>query len=253
MSADSEAHANRAYDCGVCVRWALLVAFCACGRVDFDPLRDAAGSSTDDGLAGGDGATVRANIVFLTSSQHSPASLGGLTGADAICAMRANEAGLTGTFVAWLSTSTVNAVDRLAGARGWMRTDGAMVADTPADLAANKLVYAITLDENGIDRAAGIGTNPGYVLTATDGGTLDFSDCGNFMSTAGTTELGTPFSTHFGWSARATLPCDTTSRLYCFQIDRNVPLSMKVTTGRLAFVSTADFTPSSGIAAADAI
>ena len=41
----------------------------------------------------------------------------------------------TGTYKAWLSTSTVNAIGRLNGASGWVRPDGRpMVNSHPLDL-----------------------------------------------------------------------------------------------------------------------
>src|SRR5690606_988458 len=71
--------------------------------------------------AGAADAALPTNIVFVTSTQHVAQDLGGLEGADRICADRAAAAGLPGTYVAWLSTRTVDARDRLAGARGWVR------------------------------------------------------------------------------------------------------------------------------------
>jgi hypothetical protein len=89
-----------------------------CGRLDFDEQSDSGEIATS------------ANFVFVTSSAHAPIELGpDLGAADAICAARATEANLPGTYVAWLSTSTRQARDRLAGARGWVRVDGRPVAD----------------------------------------------------------------------------------------------------------------------------
>src|SRR5690606_4557544 len=86
-------------------------------------------------------AAVPTNLVFVTSTTHEPASLGGLAGGDAICAARAEAAGLPGTYVAWLSTATVDARDRLGSARGWRRVDGEPFADTVEDLASGKIFY----------------------------------------------------------------------------------------------------------------
>jgi len=72
------------------------------------------------------------NFVFATSTSY-PADFGGLAGADAICNQHAGDAGLPGTYVAWLSTTTVDARDRLAGARGFVRPDGLPFADTVDD------------------------------------------------------------------------------------------------------------------------
>jgi len=65
-----------------------------------------------------DGATDRPNIVFI-SNAVTPAPMGGLAGGDMLCNDAATAAGLPGAYVAFLSTATVNAIDRLAGSRGW--------------------------------------------------------------------------------------------------------------------------------------
>ena len=91
------------------------------------------------------------NLVFVTSTTHT-GNLGGLDGADGICNTRAMLAGLPGIYVAWLSTSTVDALSRIGGARGFVRTDGEPFADQPSDLVTSNEVWnAIHLDENGND------------------------------------------------------------------------------------------------------
>ena len=65
----------------------------------------------------------------------------------------AQAAGLSGTFVALLSTSTVDAKSRLGTARGWVRTDGKPFADRQEDLfrsnCGSALYYPPRLDEFG--------------------------------------------------------------------------------------------------------
>ena len=84
---------------------------------------------------GGQGVTVEGtpNLVFVTSTTYR-GDLGGLQAADARCRERARAANLRGTFVALLSSSTVDARTRLGTARGWVRTDGRPFADTQDDL-----------------------------------------------------------------------------------------------------------------------
>ena len=87
-----------------------------------------ADAASDDG--NGDGGP-SVNIAFVTSTSVQISTLGGHLGADALCAQRAEAGGLpSNTYVAWLSTSTVDAKTRLAGARGWVRPDGLPFADT---------------------------------------------------------------------------------------------------------------------------
>lgn len=84
-------------------RWIIALCVAACGRYNFDIQRDA--TSTD--------ARANAYYAFVTSTRQVPTTFGkDLAGADAICNARAAEAGLPGTYVAWLSTTTVAAIDR---------------------------------------------------------------------------------------------------------------------------------------------
>src|SRR5688572_16359693 len=71
----------------------------------------AADSSRSDGRAPAD-APPGAKRIFITQAtfQGSLASGGGLTGGDAACSAAAQAASLGGSWTAWLSTSTVDAI-----------------------------------------------------------------------------------------------------------------------------------------------
>ena len=139
------------------VRGWLLVAYigAACGRLDFDRGIDG-GLASDGDASNGDGSAAMPapNVAFATSATFTGA-LGGLAGADAACMQAAQQAGLVGTFVAWLSTTTVNAVDRLSGARGWVRTDGLPIMDTITAGLAGQTFSPIDHDEHGLQLAYG--------------------------------------------------------------------------------------------------
>lgn len=62
--------------------------------------------------------------VFITR-QAFTGDLGGLAGGDLKCSDAASAAGLNGTWQAWLSTTTVNAIDRLADVGPWVDLQGA--------------------------------------------------------------------------------------------------------------------------------
>src|SRR4051812_9068951 len=111
------------------VRWWSLVLYAcaACGRLWFDPVgvsgdggaqMDGPSGTTPDGLAG-----PHLNVAFVTSGVFS-GNLGGVAGADAACTAAAQAGNRSGTFVAFVSSTGENAIARLAGSRGWMRTDG---------------------------------------------------------------------------------------------------------------------------------
>jgi len=202
------------------------------------------------------GVCLATNVVFVTSTTFQPGALGGLAGADAACQNLAAAAGLPGTFKAWLSTSGaggVNAIARLAGARGWVRRDGKSFVDTTANLAAGKIMYPPRLDEAGNDLGMV------RVLTGTSSdGTYDSSGgtCGNYTDTAdagqvagGSASAGSSMFTNyfsFGCSSPGL-------HLYCFETDWTAPVLEPPATGRVAFVTRGVLTPGRGLAAADGL
>jgi hypothetical protein len=188
-----------------------------------------------------------ANIVFVTSSAHLPTDVTTLAAGDAICAARAADVGLAGTYVAWLSLEGVAAKERISAARGWVRVDGGPFVDTATDLVMGDRIYLpLSLDERGIDVGVDL-TVP--VITHTQ-------STGNVASESCEIDdryrVGRPFETVKGWTATGSLSCTTAGRLYCFGVDREVPVVSEGATGRRAFVSRPMFDPSSGVASADA-
>lgn len=185
------------------------------------------------------------NIVFVTSTADT-GNLGGLAGADAICAARAAAAGLPGNYRAFLSTSSVNAIDRLTGARGWVRVDGRPFADSAADVASGRILYPPRIDELGADT----GAQTTYAKTGSTGllcvdwtseSTLD-----NQMM--GFADGGTQI-----WLSYAYTSCSVPSRQYCFGVDYANAVAPPAGTGRVAFVSSSSFSSGGGLAAADAL
>lgn len=197
-----------------------------------------------------------ANFVFESSvalpMPFGASAIQSQAAADALCASRAAVGGLPGHYVAWLSTTGVNAIDKLGAANGWVRTDGLPFANTRADLAAGKVFYPPGLGENGNDVA---GTN--FLSTATgtgpDGTVLPAGTCNDWTSAAGqTTGIGVPSGGSKAWTAAPySLPCSGPFPLYCFETSfdaRAVPAA----TGRLAFVSKGVFAPGAGRTRGDA-
>ena len=193
------------------------------------------------------------NVVFMTSATFN-GNLGGLAGADAECASLANAAGLpSGTYKAWLSTSTVDAATRLGSARGFIRVDKAPFADQVSDITSGKILHSLNLDESGVDRSFEL------VWTATSAaGTLtsSSSDCSDWTTNSNTTsgDLGfnsggpTLWTSEDGFSQ-----CNIAIALYCFDTSHTSTLTITPVAGRIAFISKGSFNPSSGAAAADTI
>lgn len=95
---------------------------------------------------------------FVTSTNPNGGGLGGLAGADGYCEGLAATVGAGGkTWRAYLSTSTVNARDRI-GNGPWYNANGAMIAASVADLhgEAAGLTSDTALDQNG--------NSPNYIL-----------------------------------------------------------------------------------------
>jgi hypothetical protein len=159
-------------------------------------------------------AVAQQSRVFLTSTLQE-GDLGGLAGADALCNNLASTASLGGTWVAWLSTSTVDAVDRLTATGPFVRAaqTSTVLADDISDLTDGSLYQAVELDENG-------STALQFVWTGTLGdGTRSEKHCGDWAGIANFGSTGTPYS---GSEWTSSVPeestsCSSNCRLYCFE------------------------------------
>lgn len=89
--------------------------------------------------------------AFVTSKIYYPDALGGLDGADSLCQNFADNAGLSGTYKAWLSTSTESAIGRLSNISTgiYVTTGGQLIANGWDDLTDGTLSFPIVYDENG--------------------------------------------------------------------------------------------------------
>lgn len=247
------------------IRWWTLLALVGCGRIAFEPVAGspAGGSDArqpDDSMVAADARVFAHNVMFVTSTRTSPGALGGLTGADALCNARASDAGLQGTYVAWLSTSTVDAYTRLGTARGWVRPDGAPFVDQVADLTAGRILYPPWIDELGVVHAPPDFVTSDAVVTGTArngrGGGLnwcgDYTQVATAASACGEVAGGTELWTDSGeGSLSPRCSCDIPTRLYCFGIDKTEPVTVPIVTGLRAFVSSA-WMPGGGLSDADA-
>ena len=184
------------------------------------------------------------NRIFLASTPFDGA-LGGVAAADATCAQLAESANLQGAFIAFLSAGGVDARDRLAGSRGWVRVDGAPVADTAQSLATGPIWFSPRLDE--------LGTDMGMVWVHR--GAPSANNCVNWTSNLATENVASVSS---AWgSVLATdvsmKTCDLPHQLLCIETGRNVPIAPYADDGKLAFVTAATWTSGAGRASADAL
>jgi hypothetical protein len=228
----------------------MVVVALGCGRKAYDGTSDSGVDANQVDDDGGDGPTFNANVVFVTSTSQPPSSIGSLDAADVICQGLADGAGLEGTYVAWLSSSTVNARDRVGTARGWVRPDGRPVADRVEDLQQGRMYHPIRIDENGDDLN---GAAPSVATGTKIDGSTDSDNCGDYSDPNLFIETGSHGQTTNDFTAGAEKACSDPFRLYCFGVDRSEPLVVTPAEGRLAFMSLAPLTMAGGIEEADAI
>lgn len=163
-------------------------------------------------------------IVFVTSDTYS-GDLGGLGGADVKCQDLAIEAGLLGTFKAWISGSSASeeARDRMSQADvAYRRVDFVKVADNWADLTDGTLDAPINVNENGNTVGAVL---TAYTNTDADGSIHETGrECGLNPGDEWNTDdmfasggYGTVGATGSSWSWVNNNACDNLRRLYCIQ------------------------------------
>jgi hypothetical protein len=152
--------------------------------------------------------------VFLTSSAYN-GNLGGLSGADQACQTEATNAGLPGTFKAWLSTSSSPASTRLANYGGAFRlpgASGALVANGFSDLLTNGPKAPIDI------HADGSGPTTAMVWTGTtSNGSFAGLDCSSWSTTLSGGEDGQSNFTTGLWTNLGDASCNTPAHLYCIQ------------------------------------
>lgn len=188
--------------------------------------------------------TALPNRVFVSSTTHD-GNFGGLAGADGLCDTLAMTAGMPGTWIALLGTASATSFSRLGTARGFVRVDGEPVGDGSLDRA---LWYPIRLDENGVD----VGAADFWGAS----GASSLGDlCADWTTNVSTT-VGRVQQADRGWNLRnggGDWSCDRRYRFLCVETGRTVAIAPSPTAGRGSFVTTGEWIPSTGLAAADAV
>ena len=187
----------------------------------------------------------------MTEGYYVPAEFGGLAGADSICNAEAADAGLPGSYIAWLSDSDDDAIDRLTatGARGWIRPDGFPVADDPGQFANKAIWYPMRVEADG-DLAP---TNASPITGTGASGTAVVSHCDDFTADNGTVAWGYASGVLDMWTYRGAKGCGSATLLYCLGVSKSAPLDLVVPSVHWnVFLSESTFTPDAGLAAFDA-
>ena len=163
----------------------------------------------------------RPSRMFVTrTSYHPKTDIRGTASADRLCQQHANSGGLGGHWISWLSTRSVNAVDRVRALNGlWSfvrAKDRVRIARNVDGLVSGSLIAEVLHDERGIQVWSPVwtGTNQHGVADAT---------CDNWTSDANDTH-GTygfaydPTRPYDGqWTASSESGCGSSGRLYCIE------------------------------------
>ena len=162
--------------------------------------------------------------VFVTSSTFNGnlAATGvaadGLAGADKLCAAAAQNANLGGTWVAWLSTSTTNAIDRIGHNGPWYLVDRTTLVFPAKGAILSGPLVPIDLSEY---EAQPPGWGNVWTGTGSNGHLVDAAhNCSDWTTSQwpadGTT--GVRFFTTTAWTGYYAAPCnESNGRLYCFE------------------------------------
>lgn len=197
-------------------------------------------TDADGGVAGGNGrgtedgdkvdgsndtpSTTGRKRVFMTSTTYT-GDLGGVEGADDKCALVADGANLGGTWKAWISSSTVNAIDRIDDVGPWYLVgETNKVFNNKSNLATTPL-ESVSLDENGNGLSSNyfsyschgsycdVSTSAIAAWSGTDHGEWVGHGCSDWKSSDGIDGHAVTSS----WSSYDAIRCNSRLRLFCIE------------------------------------
>jgi len=152
--------------------------------------------------------------IFVTNAVYT-GNLGGPGGANADCATAASAAGLRGTFVALLSTSTLNANTLVAANATYFNTINQVIGSTATLLGGGSITNPPDYNEYGqemVNISAWTGSNADGITSGSTCSDWTYGS-GNFYIG----EFGVPYYVTSGWLSFATNVCSDTNHLYCIQ------------------------------------
>jgi hypothetical protein len=205
------------------------------------------------------------NVAFISSESYAVGQMPAPgAAANQECARLAAAAGVHGSrWVAWLAAEgpspavgdDITPPQFLQNPGGWVRTDGAPLAQSRASLLAHELRNPLNLTEYGerAFRSWSATTIGGVVYRGNDGAAYD---CDNWTDPSGDFGgIALASSVGSNWSGSSGQGCGATASIQCFGDDPapQVPLPPLPAGARLAFASTQSFVPASGIGAADTL
>jgi hypothetical protein len=188
-------------------------------------------SSGGGGGAGGSGGSTDTGghkaVAFVTSAtyngnlQMAGNGTSGLDGADKLCQKAATDAGLTGTFKAWLSDKTTNAIDRLKDVEGGWYTAGSapyLIFDSKASIPAGPKSSITNEKGNGLAAEVWTGTQTDGTKQTMDGFVGTSANCeGWILSSGDSGSTGEALSAGGSWTQSSQSQCQAEHSLYCFE------------------------------------
>lgn len=138
----------------------------------------------------------------------------GVAAGDQICKTLARDAGLSqpDSYLAWLSTTSMDARDRFTFSGPWKRLDGVQIASDLEDLTTPPLFTSISVTEKG-DYVSG------WVLTGTlkDGRVNNDTTCDDWQTDNANGRLGRSGVATKHWTDQGNHSCgESPNSLYCF-------------------------------------
>lgn len=161
--------------------------------------------------------------VFVTSTTYN-GNLGGLTGADSQCQLKANTVNLGGNWKAWLSDDTTSVASRFVhNNQPYKLINGAIIAQNWDDLTDGTLANPINISESGASVQDPSSYYYTYTNTKSDGSIGSYAggsmSCSNWLSDQGSAHaaIGNFNVINQYWSAEGETTCNAQIRLYCFE------------------------------------
>lgn len=182
-----------------------------------------------DGDTSGTPATIDVTIdnaqtrVFVTQEATS-SDFGGPAGTDAYCQAVADDAGLGGTWTAYVSGGGASAITRIADGP-YHRLDGALIAVDKADLTDGSIAVPISINEHGTSTSTWVCTGSSEAGYATGPSTASGGNCAGWTRGCGVcgtptdhwyVEVGRSDRTNDDWSTAGWSFCGS-CHLYCFE------------------------------------
>ena len=162
-------------------------------------------------------ATPERSRIFVTSAQFA-GNLGGLAGADAICQGAADSGNLGGSWRAWLSTESVDAINHIQDHAPWYLPDRTTLVFASHAQLRGSASAPIGHDEYGAFDPFGIPISDRVVQTGTRSGIAEWT-CNSYTTGSAGVQGSYGFLDEVSfWSFSGSGRCDSgNGRLYCFE------------------------------------